>query len=118
MQSEKEQPIAEIEAYDMEKGNRPRSFELYEEYSQRNIDETTKICRENFNKTDISAKRQLRTEVESEISTFRNWLEETKGFSSSAAHYYSASLKSLLFGLPVGVQIADLFDAILTTWTE
>ena len=117
MQSEKEQPIVELEAYDTQK-NRLRSFELYEEYSQRNMDETIRTRRENFDKADLKAKRELTTEVEGEVSGFRIWLEETKGLSPSTARYHSASLKTLLFGLPTGVQMAHLFDAILTKWTE
>jgi hypothetical protein len=118
MQSEKEKFIAELQACDTEKGDRLRSFELYEEYSQRSMDDTIRTRRENFDKANPETKRELATGVESETLSFCIWLEENKGLSSTAARYYSASLKSLLLGLPVGVQMAHLFGAILVTWTE
>lgn len=116
MQSKKEEFIIELELYDAEKGHL-RSFKLYEEYSQKNIAETIRMRRENFDKADLKAKRELATEVEGEVESFRIWLKETKGLQPSTAHYYSISLKSLLFGLPVGVQVASLFNIMLNTQT-
>ncbi len=116
MQSKKEDFMIELEAYDSEKSH-PISFKLYEEYSQTNIAETIRTRRENFEKADLKAKRELAATVESEVESFRIWLEETKGLQPSTAHYYSTSLKSLLLGLPVGVQVAYLFDIILNTPT-
>lgn len=104
--------MTELEAYAIEESHL-RSFELYEEYSQRIIADTIRIRTENFAKTDLKAKRELLTEVEREVKNFRTWLEENKSFEPTTAHYYSASLKSLLLGLPVGVQVARLFSAIL-----
>jgi len=112
MRSKTGEFVAELEAYDVQE-RRPRSFELYEEYTQRTIAKTIRIRRENFDKTDLKAKRELQTEVEREVKNFRTWLEETKNLETTTAHYYSASLKSLLLGLPVGVQVAQLFDIIL-----
>jgi len=112
MQSKKEDFIVELEACTAEKG-RPRSFELYEEYSQTNIAEKIRTRRENFEEADLKAKRELVATVESEVESFRIWLEETKGLQPSTAHYYSTSLKSLLLGLPVGVQVAYLFNILL-----
>jgi hypothetical protein len=55
------------------------------------------------------------TEVEREVKNFRAWLEEAKNLERTAAHYYSVSVKSLLLGLPTGVQTARLFGIILDT---
>jgi len=104
----------QIEVYDIQE-RQPRSFELYEEYSQRTIAEAIRTRRENFDKAHLKAKRELLTEVEREVKNFRTWLEETKNLETTTAHYYSASLKSLLLGLPVGVQVARLFGTILDT---
>jgi hypothetical protein len=112
MESETEELMAELEAYDTQE-RYPRSFELYEEYSQRRIVDTIRIRRENFDKADLKAKRELQTEVEREVENFCTWLEETKNLEPTTAHYYSASLKSLLLGLPVGVQIAQLLGTML-----
>ena len=112
MQSKTGEFIAELEAYDIQE-HHPRSFELYEEYSHRIITDTIRICRENFDKADLKAKRELQTKVEREVKNFRTWLVETKNLESSTAHYYSASLKSLLLGLPAGVHVARLFGTIL-----
>jgi hypothetical protein len=116
MQSKKEEFLVELEAYGAEKGH-PRSFRLYEEYSQRKISETIRTRRENFENADLKAKRELATEVESEIENFRIWLEEIKDLQPGMAHYYSTSLKSLLLGLPIGVQFAYLFDILISTET-
>ncbi|MDH5483516.1 MAG: hypothetical protein OEY22_11680 [Candidatus Bathyarchaeota archaeon] len=114
MQSKKAEFIVELELYDAEKSY-PRSLELYEEYSQKNVGETIRIRRENFDKANLKAKRELATDVESEVENFRAWLEETKGLQINTAHYYSISLKSLLLGLPIGVHVAQLFETILKT---
>jgi hypothetical protein len=108
MESETEEFVAELEAYNMQVCH-PRGFELYEEYSQRTIAGTIEIRRERFAKADLKAKRELLTEVEREVKNFRTWLEETKNLDPTTAYYYSISLKSLLLGLPVGVQVARLF---------
>jgi len=114
MQSKADDFLAELEVHDI--GQRhPRSFELYEEYSQRPIADTIRIRRENFDKADVKDKRQILKEVEREVKNFRTWLKEKRNLEPTAAHYYSTSLKSLLLGLPVGVQIALLFDTILDT---
>jgi hypothetical protein len=114
MQSKTDEPAAELEAYDVQERH-PTNFELYEEYSERTIADTIRICRENFDKTGLEAKRGLLTEVEREVENFRAWLEETKNLEPTAAHYYSVSIKSLLLGLPTGVQTAQLFGTILDT---
>ena len=104
--------MTEVEAHDIEESHL-RSFELYEEYSERTIADTIRICRENFAKIDLKAKRELLAEVEREVKNFRTWLEETKNLEPNTAHYYSVSLKSLLLGLPVGVQVARFFGTIM-----
>lgn len=114
MQSKIGQFITELEASKMQE-LRPKSFELYEEYSRRPIADTIRTRMENFNEADLKAKRELLTEVEREVTDFRTWLEETKNLEHNSAHYYSVSLKSLLLGLPVGVQIAQLFSTVVDT---
>lgn len=104
--------MTELEAHDIEESHL-RSIELYEEYSQRTIADTIRIRRENFAKTYLKARRELLTEVEREVKNFRTWLEETKNLERNTAHYYSVSLKSLLLGLPVGVQVARFFGTIM-----
>lgn len=112
MQSKTEEFMAELEKYDIQEPY-PRSFELYEEYSKRTITDTIRIRRENFDKIDLKAKRELLAEVEREVKNFRTWLEETKNLEPFTAHYYSISLESLLLGLPIGVQVARLFGTIM-----
>lgn len=114
MQSKTGQFIAELEAGKMQE-LRPKSFELYEEYSRRPIVETIRTRMENFNEADLKAKRELLTAVGREVTDFRTWLEETKNIERANAHYYSVSLKSLLLGLPLGVQIAQLFSTVIET---
>jgi hypothetical protein len=112
MEFETEEFMAELEAHDIQV-HYPRSFELFEEYSQRNIADTIRIRIERFAKADLKAKRELLTEVEREVKNFRAWLEENKNLDHTTAYYCSTSLKSLLLGLPVGVQVARLFGATL-----
>jgi len=59
------------------------------------------------------AKEDLEKEVEIEAENFHIWLEDNKGLESVAAHYCAASLKSLLLGIPTGMQVAMLFDVVL-----
>jgi hypothetical protein len=113
MQSKKEfEFIIDLEAYDTENAY-PLSFGLYEEYSQRNVAETTRTRRENFEKADLKTKRELAAQAENEVESFRVWLQDIKYLESSVAHNYSVSLKSLLLGLPAGMQIARLFDIVM-----
>jgi hypothetical protein len=112
MQSKNEEFTAELETYDTRK-REPRSFGLYEEYSRRNIMETFRTRRDNYEKADVETRRKLEVEVEAEVAGFSIWLEETKNLESSTAHYYAVSLKSLLLGLPIGLKIAQLFSVIL-----
>jgi hypothetical protein len=112
MQSKTDDFLVELEAYDIEE-RYPRSFELYEEYSQRRIADTIRVSRENFEKATFTTKKQLLAEVEREVKSFRTWLEETKNLDPAIAYYIAVSLKSLLLGLPAGVQIAQLFGTIL-----
>ena len=117
MQSKTEDFTVELEAVDTQKSY-PRSFRLYEEYSKKSIAETIRTRRENFDKADSAIKRELENEAEREVEAFRAWLEDNKNYEPNAAHYYAISLKSLLLGLPVGVQVARLFGAILDTHTR
>lgn len=112
MQPEIEEFMTELKAYDTQE-NHPRSLELYEEYSQRPIADTIRKRRESFGNAGLKVEGELLTEVEREVKNFRAWLEETKNFEPATAHYYSVSLKSLLLGLPIGVQVTRLFDTVL-----
>ncbi len=112
MEPKTEEFLAKLEIRDVE-DHHPKSFELYEEYSQTSIEETIRNRREKFNKADVKARKELLAEVENEIGKFCKWLEENKNFEHAIAYYYAVSLKSLLLGLPVGVYVAKLFGAIL-----
>ncbi len=68
MQPKTEEFMAELEAYIQER--RPRSFELYEEYSQRTIADTIRISRENFDKADLKGKREHRQKLKEKSKTF------------------------------------------------
>jgi hypothetical protein len=112
MQSKTEDFRAELEAY-IPSQRRPRSFELYAEYSHRDIVETIQTRKEAYEKAGSQARQELETEVEVEVENFRIWLESVKKLLPFEAHYYSVSLKSLLLGLPIGVHVARLFDIVL-----
>jgi hypothetical protein len=114
MQSQTEEFMAELEVHDFQECHL-RILELYEEYSHRNIAKIIRTRRENFDMNDLRTKRELQTEVEREVRNFCTWLEKARNLESTTAHYYSASLKSLLLGLPIGVQVARLFSIILDT---
>ena len=113
MQSKIEETTAKLEAFDAQK-KQPRSCQLYQEYSQCDIDETIRMRRTEYEEADRETKRKLETEVEKEVENFHLWLEQNKNLQHTAALYCSISLKSLLLGLPTGMQIAQLFDVILS----
>jgi hypothetical protein len=117
MQSKIDERVVNLEAYDT-KERQPRSFELYEEYSQCDISETIIKRRTEYDEADTETRRRLETEVAKEVDDFCVWLEATKNIQHTAAHYYSISLKSLLLGFPIGVQVAQLFDIILSNRFE
>jgi hypothetical protein len=112
MQSKTDEFVAELEVYDIEERHLS-NVELYEEYSKRTIVDTIERSKENFRKSGFTIKKELLAEVESEVKNFRTWLEETKNLDPAIAYYYAVSLKSLLLGLQMGVQAAQLFDIIL-----
>jgi hypothetical protein len=91
----------------------PLSFTLYEEYSGRSMVETIRTRRSEYDRATLERRRKLETEVEAEVEGFRGWLEEKKGLKHDAAHYRAVSLKSVLLGLPTGVDIAQLFSIVL-----
>ncbi len=97
---------------------RSSNFELYEEYSQVDINETVRKRRDNYDRAPSEVRKKLERHVQDQVEGFRTWLIETKSFQPLNAHYYSVSLKSLLLGLPIGVQIAKLFDIALNTVTN
>lgn len=90
------------------------SFMLYEEFSRNGMAETIRTRMMNYEKATRERRRELENRAEAEVEDFRRWLEDTKNLKPAAAHYCSISLKSLLLGLPVGLQIAQLFNAPLT----
>jgi hypothetical protein len=112
MQPETEEFAAELEASETRK-SQPKSFGLYEEYSQKEIAETIRTRKDAYEKADLRAKEELETEVDIEVENFHIWLESVRKLGPFAAHYYSVSLKSLLLGLPIGVQVARLFNVVL-----
>jgi len=112
MQARTDDYSVELESYGTWK-SRLKSFELYEEYSQKDIVETIQTRKDTYEKAHLNAREELETEVEIEVENFRIWLELVKKLAPFTAHYYSISLKSLLLGLPIGVQVARLFDVIL-----
>ncbi len=91
----------------------PKSFTLYEEYSRVDINETIKTRRSNYEKANREGKKELEREVEAEVSNFCRWLEQTKNLEHDTAHYHATALKTLLLGLPIGEQIAQLFSVVL-----
>lgn len=117
MQSKTEKFLATLETCNVE-AYHPRSFDLYEEYSRTNITDIIVNRMEKFDKADVKARKELLAKVENEVKDFCKWLEENRNFEPLTAHYYSVSLKSLLLGIPAGVQIAKLFDTILRKSTK
>jgi hypothetical protein len=91
----------------------PLSFTLYEEYSGRSLVVTIRTRRSDYDRATLERRRQLEGEVEAEVKRFCKWLELTKGLEPDAAHYRAVSLKSVLLGLPTGVEIAQLFSIVL-----
>ena len=114
MQSKTEKLSVELEAIETDGSRKPESFRLYEEYSQEDIVETIRVRKDTFEKTEPQAMEELETEVGIEVENFHIWLETVKRLEPFEAHYYSVSLKSLLLGIPIGVQVAQLFDKVLS----
>jgi hypothetical protein len=112
MESKTDEFIAELEVSE-EKEKTSKSFALFEEYSHTDIAETIRLRKVNYEKADKEAKMKMWNEVEVEVSSFGAWLERTKNLEPTMAYYCSLSLKSLLLGLPTGVQIACLFGIVL-----
>ncbi|MGA3192249.1 MAG: hypothetical protein ABSD73_07015 [Candidatus Bathyarchaeia archaeon] len=112
MQSKNEELTAELATRDTWK-REPKSFGLYAEYSRRNILETIRTRRADYEMADTETKRKLEAEVSREVADFNVWLEQPKNLESITAHYHAVSLKSLLLGLPIGVKVAQLFSIIL-----
>jgi hypothetical protein len=112
MQSETEEFIAEIETTKTPQRT-PRSFALYEEYSHTEMAQIIRIRKDNYEKADLESRRRLEKDVQQEVNGFCQWLEQTLDMEHAKAHYYATSLKSILLGLPIGVQIAYLFGIVL-----
>jgi len=112
MQSQTKELLTELRALETQKRT-PNSFALYEEYSRSRIAETIRTRRSDYGKATPARRRKLEEEVEAEVNNFGRWLQETKNLEPNAAHYNAVSLKSLLLGLPIGLQIAQLFSTVL-----
>jgi hypothetical protein len=111
MQSQTEELTSELKTFESER--KPKNLVLYEEYSHSSIVETIRARRANYSKATRERRNEIEEEVGAEINNFRRWLEETKNLKPDIAHYHAISLKSLLLGLPIGVQIAKLFSIAL-----
>jgi TPR repeat protein len=112
MQSKTDDILAELKS-SVPTEYHERCFKLFEEYSDRHIAETIRNRRETYEKAGSQARKEIEAKANTEIAGFRTWLESAKKFTPQAAYYHSVSLKSLLIGIPAGVQIAQLFSAIL-----
>jgi hypothetical protein len=117
MESKTEDFIVQLEAGDVP-ATRLRSFQLFEEYCHEDIATMIESRRERFERADVETRRLMELQTHDEIRDFCSWLQETKEFTPRTAHYYSISLKSLLLGLPIGVQIAHIFNVILAGHAE
>jgi hypothetical protein len=91
----------------------PKTFVLYEEYSQSDILNTIRTRRSEYEKATQERRKELEDDVEVEVKKYNGWLSNSKRVEPSTAYYYSIALKSLLLGLPTGVQVAQLFNTIL-----
>lgn len=111
MESETEYS-AQVDAVEV-RSVRPLSFMLYEEYCRLDFGDVARSRRERYEEADDHAKLALQTEVEDEVEAFRVWLVKAKNFEDDAAVFCSVGLKSALLGLPVGVAVAELFDAAM-----
>jgi hypothetical protein len=114
MQSKIEENTIELAAINAQK-EQPRSCLLYQEYSQRDIHETVRTRKAEYQKADRETRQKLERQVEEEVKNFHLWLKQNKNLQHTTAHYCSISLKSLLLGLPTGMQIAQLFDIVLSS---
>ena len=112
MHSKTEEFIAEVEISEAPQRT-PRSFALYEEYSHTEMAQTIRMRKDNYEKADSEARRRLEKDAQQEVNDFCQWLEQTQDMEHDRAHYYATSLKSVLLGLPTGVQIAHLLGTIL-----
>ena len=116
------EPKTEDFMVQLEAGDTPapklRSFQLFEEYCHEDIATMIESRRERFERADVETRRLIELETCDEIRDFCSWLQETRQFTPRTAHYYSISLKSVLLGLPIGVQIAHIFNIILTAHAD
>jgi len=112
MQSKTDEFITELEVSE-QKEKTSKSFALFEEYSHADLAETIRLRKVKYEKADEEAKMKMRNEVEAEVIRYGSWLEQTKDLEPTMAYYCSLSLKSLLLGLPTGVQVACLFGMVL-----
>jgi hypothetical protein len=113
MQSRTEEFPTTLEGIDTRRA-RPKNYELYEEFSQRSISETFHLRQTEYGKADPEMRKKLIIAVEEEIEDFTIWLSEIKNLEPAIAHFYAVSLKSLLTGFVFGMQVAQLFDVVLS----
>lgn len=112
MESKTEEFLTDAYAFES-RGDRPTNLRLYEEYSGCSSQETVSSRRERYEKADVDSRRGLEAAVDEEIKGFRVWLVRVKNFEDETAIHCAVSLKSLLLGLSVGLQVAKLFDIIM-----
>jgi hypothetical protein len=114
MQPQTDELASQVDAVDAQKGTLT-SFTLYEEFSQIDLAETIRTRRVDYDQATKERRRELEKDVEAEVKDFCKWLEDTKSLKPLAAHYCAISLKSLLLGISVGLQIAQLFNTPLNS---
>lgn len=115
MESKTEEFASKLDA--IEAGKRqPKAFELYEEFTRSRLLAIVRMRQHEYEKADGEKREKMSIEVENEIEEFWTWLVQKKDVEPTVAHYYSVSLKSLLLGIPLGAQIAQLFDIALNKY--
>ncbi len=110
MESKTQAFFVELEA---KRDRTPRSFQLYEEFNHKTIAEILRSRTRDYSKLTSREKLDLEYNIERELESFKTWLENNKNLDPNSAYYCSISLKSMLLGLPVGAQIAQLFDSLI-----
>lgn len=91
----------------------PKSFELFKEFSGRNLANELTDCMNTFANADNEKRERLLEEAEREVDRFDDWLVQVKDVDEQSAHYLATGLKSVLAGLPFGFPIARLFDKLV-----
>jgi hypothetical protein len=112
MKSEIERSPVNVGILEVSESN-PRGFALFEEFCGRSVSEVYAKSARMFEASSAEGRARLCIEAEAKVKDFRDWLVNAKGYRLDAAHYFSVSVKSLIAGLPIGVEIGLLFAAAL-----